>query len=92
MKKLNTTKIAAVAVIAAVLFGFTACEISADDSSNLALAVLLGQKSGGTADTPEQPEQPEQPENPEQPEQPATGGRIAKAAIVIGETTFDKTA
>lgn len=29
-------------------------EISADDSSNLALAVLLGQKSGGTADTPEQ--------------------------------------
>lgn len=53
---------------------------------------MLGQKSGGTADTPEQPEQPEQPENPEQPEQPATGGRIAKAAIVIGETTFDKTA
>ena len=86
MKKLKVSKILALAGIAAVLFGFASCDTNADDSSNLAAAVLLGQKSGGTAGTPEQPE------NPEQPEQPATGGKIAKEAIVIGETTFDKTA
>ena len=86
MKKLKVSKIVALVGIAAVLFGFASCDTNADDSSNLAAAVLLGQKSGGTASTPEQPE------NPEQPEQPATGGKIAKEAIVIGETTFDKTA
>ncbi len=80
MKKLKVSKIVALAGIAAVLFGFASCDTNADDSSNLAAAVLLGQKSGGTAGTPEQPEQP------------ATGGKIAKEAIVIGETTFDKTA
>ena len=48
--------------------------------------MLLGQKSGGTAGTPEQPE------NPEQPEQPATGGKIAKEAIVIDGVTYGKTA
>ncbi|MCR5494234.1 MAG: formylglycine-generating enzyme family protein [Treponema sp.] len=82
MKKLKVSKIIALAGIAAVLFGFASCDTNADDS------LLLGQKSGGTAGTPEQPKQPE---NPEQPEQPATGGRIAKDAIVIGETTFAKT-
>ena len=39
--------------------------------------MLLGQKSGGTTGTPKQP---------------ATGGKIAKEAIIIGETTFEKTA
>ena len=113
MKKLKVSKILALAGIAAVLFGFASCDTNADDSSNLAAAVLLGQKSGGTAGTPEtpeqpenpeqpeqpeqpenpeNPEQPEQPENPEQPEQPATGGKIAKEAIVINGVTFDKTA
>ena len=85
MKKLKVSKILALAGIAAVLFGVASCDTNADDSSNLAAAVLLGQKSGGTAGTPEQPE------NPEQPEQPATGGKIAKEAIIIGETTFEKT-
>ncbi|MBQ1629082.1 MAG: SUMF1/EgtB/PvdO family nonheme iron enzyme [Treponema sp.] len=46
----------ALAGIAAVLFGFASCDTNADDSSNLAAAVLLGQKSGGTAGTPEQPD------------------------------------
>ena len=80
MKKLKVSKILALAGIAAVLFGVASCDTNADDSSNLAAAVLLGQKSGGTAGTPEQPEQP------------ATSGKIAKEAIVIGETTFAKTA
>ncbi len=56
MKKLKVSKILALAGIAAVLFGFAACDTNADDSSNLAAAVLLGQKSGGTAGTPEQPD------------------------------------
>ena len=86
MKKLKVSKILALAGIAAVLFGFASCDTNADDSSNLAAAVLLGQKSGGTAGTPEQPE------NPEQPEQPATGGKIAKDAIVIDGVTYGKTA
>ena len=86
MKKLKVSKIIALAGIAAVLFGFASCDTNADDGSNLAAAVLLGQKSGGTAGTPEQPE------NPEQPEQPATGGKIAKDAIVIDGVTYGKTA
>ena len=53
MKKLKVSKILALAGIAAVLFGFASCDTNADDSSNLAAAVLLGQKSGGTAGTPE---------------------------------------
>ena len=69
MKKLKVSKILAVAGIAAVLFGFASCDTNADDSSNLAAAVLLGQKKTQTV----------------------YGGRIAKEAIVIGETTFDKT-
>ncbi|MEE1212950.1 MAG: hypothetical protein UHO11_10720 [Treponema sp.] len=48
MKKLKVSKIIALAGIAAVLFGFASCDTNADDSSNLAAAVLLGQKSGGT--------------------------------------------
>ena len=56
MKKLKVSKIVALAGIAAVLFGFASCDTNADDSSNLAAAVLLGQKSGGTAGTPEQPD------------------------------------
>ena len=56
MKKLKVSKIVALAGIAAVLFGFAACDTNTDDSSNLAAAVLLGQKSGGTAGTPEQPD------------------------------------
>ena len=56
MKKLKVSKILALAGIAAVLFGFASCDTNADDSSNLAAAVLLGQKSGGTAGTPEQPD------------------------------------
>ena len=48
MKKLKVSKIVALAGIAAVLFGVAACDTNADDSSNLAAAVLLGQKSGGT--------------------------------------------
>ena len=56
MKKLKVSKIIALAGIAAVLFGFASCDTNADDSSNLAAAVLLGQKSGGTAGTPEQPD------------------------------------
>ena len=59
MKKLKVSKIVALAGIAAVLFGFASCDTNADDSSNLAAAVLLGQKSGGTAGTPENPEQPD---------------------------------
>ena len=51
MKKLKVSKIVALAGIAAVLFGFASCDTNADDSSNLAAAVLLGQKSGGTAGT-----------------------------------------
>ena len=43
----------------AVLFGFASCDTNADDSSNLAAAVLLGQKGSGTAGTPENPEQPD---------------------------------
>ena len=70
MKKLKVSKILALAAIAAVLFGFASCDTNADDSSNLAAAVLLGQKKTQTV----------------------YGGRIAKEAIVIGETTFDKTA
>ena len=70
MKKLKVSKIVALAGIAAVLFGFASCDTNADDSSNLAAAVLLGQKKTQTV----------------------YGGRIAKEAIVIGETTFDKTA
>ena len=70
MKKLKVSKILALAGIAAVLFGFASCDTNADDSSNLAAAVLLGQKKTQTV----------------------YGGRIAKEAIVIGETTFDKTA
>ena len=58
MKKLKVSKILALAGIAAVLFGFASCNTNADDSSNLAAVVLLGQKSGGTAGTPENPEQP----------------------------------
>ena len=77
MKKLKVFKIIALAGIAAVLFGFASCDTNADDSSNLAAAVLLGQKSGGTAGTPEQP---------------ATGGKIAKDAIVIDGVTYGKTA
>ena len=77
MKKLKVSKIVALAGIAAVLFGFASCDTNADDSSNLAAAVLLGQKSGGTTGTPEQP---------------ATSGKIAKEAIVINGVTFDKTA
>ena len=69
MKKLKVSKILALAGIAAVLFGFASCDTNADDSSNLAAAVLLGQKKTQTV----------------------YGGRIAKEAIVIGETTFDKT-
>ena len=80
MKKLKVSKIIALAGIAAVLFGFASCDTNTDDSSNLAAAVLLGQKSGGTAGTPEQPEQP------------ATGGKIAKDAIVIDGVTYGKTA
>ena len=56
MIKLKVSKILALAGIAAVLFGFASCDTNADDSSNLAAAVLLGQKSGGTAGTPEQPD------------------------------------
>ena len=56
MKKLKVSKIVALAGIAAVLFGFASCDTNADDSSNLAAAVLLGQKSGRTAGTPEQPD------------------------------------
>ena len=56
MKKLKVSKILALAGIAAVLFGFASCDTTADDSSNLAAAVLLSQKSGGTAGTPEQPD------------------------------------
>ena len=56
MKKLKVSKILALVGIAAVLFGFASCDTNADDSSNLAAAVLLGQKSGGTAGTPEQPD------------------------------------
>ena len=52
----KVSKILALAGIAAVLFGFASCDTNADDSSNLAAAVLLGQKSGGTAGTPEQPD------------------------------------
>ena len=63
MKKLKVSKILALAGIAAVLFGVASCDTNADDSSNLAAAVLLGQKSGGTAGTPETPEQPEQPDS-----------------------------
>ena len=48
MKKLKVSKIVALAGIAAVLFGVAACDTNADDSSNLAAAVLLSQKSGGT--------------------------------------------
>ena len=48
MKKLKVSKIIALAGIAAVLFGFASCDTNADDSSNLAAAVLLSQKSGGT--------------------------------------------
>ena len=48
MKKLKVSKILALAGIAAVLFGVASCDTNADDSSNLAAAVLLGQKSGGT--------------------------------------------
>ena len=48
MKKLKVSKIVALVGIAAVLFGFASCDTNADDSSNLAAAVLLGQKSGGT--------------------------------------------
>ena len=48
MKKLKVSKILALAGIAAVLFGFASCDTNADDSSNLAAAVLLSQKSGGT--------------------------------------------
>ena len=48
MKKLKVSKILALAGIVAVLFGFASCDTNADDSSNLAAAVLLGQKSGGT--------------------------------------------
>ena len=70
MKKLKVSKILALAGIAAVLFGVASCDTNADDSSNLAAAVLLGQKKTQTV----------------------YGGRIAKEAIVIGETTFDKTA
>ncbi|MEE1211412.1 MAG: SUMF1/EgtB/PvdO family nonheme iron enzyme [Treponema sp.] len=70
MKKLKVSKILALAGIAAVLFGFASCDTNADDSSNLAAAVLLSQKKTQTV----------------------YGGRIAKEAIVIGETTFDKTA
>ena len=70
MEKLKVSKILALAGIAAVLFGFASCDTNADDSSNLAAAVLLGQKKTQTV----------------------YGGRIAKEAIVIGETTFDKTA
>ena len=51
MKKLKVSKIVALAGIAAVLFGFASCDTNADDSSNLAAAVLLDQKSGGTAGT-----------------------------------------
>ena len=69
MKKLKVSKILALAGIAAVLFGFASCDTNADDSSNLAAAVLLGKKKTQTV----------------------YGGRIAKEAIVIGETTFDKT-
>jgi formylglycine-generating enzyme required for sulfatase activity len=54
LKKLKVSKILALAGIAAVLFGFASCDTNADDSSNLAALVLLGQKSGGTTDTPEQ--------------------------------------
>jgi len=54
LKKLKVSKIVALAGIAAVLFGFASCDTNADDSSNLAAAVLLGQESGGTTDTPEQ--------------------------------------
>ena len=42
MKKLKVSKILALAGIAAVLFGFASCDTNADDSSNLAAAVLLG--------------------------------------------------
>ena len=77
MKKLKVSKILALAGIAAVLFGFAACDTNADDSSNLAAAVLLGQKGSGTAGTPEQP---------------AAGGKIAKDAIVIDGVTYGKTA
>ena len=56
MKKLKVSKIVALAGIAAVLFGFASCDTNADDSSNLAAAVLLSQKSGGTAGIPEQPD------------------------------------
>lgn len=59
MKKLKVSKIIALAGIAAVLFGFASCDTNADDSSNLAAAVLLGQKGSGTAGTPENPEQPD---------------------------------
>ena len=70
MKKLKVSKILALAGIAAVLFGFASCDTNADDSSNIAAAVLLGPKKTQTV----------------------YGGRIAKEAIVIGESTFDKTA
>ncbi|MCR5494233.1 MAG: formylglycine-generating enzyme family protein [Treponema sp.] len=56
MKKLKVSKIIALAGIAAVLFGFASCDTNADDSSNLAAAVLLGKKIVGTAGTPEQPD------------------------------------
>ena len=47
MKKLKVSKILALVGIASVLFGVASCDTNADDSSNLAAAVLLGQKSGG---------------------------------------------
>ena len=56
MKKLKVSKILALAGIASFLFGFASCDTNADDGSNLAAAVLLGQKSSGTAGTPEQPD------------------------------------
>ena len=48
MKKLKVSKILALAGIAAVLFGVASCDTNADDSSNLAAAVLLGQKKTQT--------------------------------------------
>ena len=97
MKKLKVSKIVALAGIAAVLFGFASCDTNADDSSNLAAAVLLGQKSGGTTGTPEtpeqpeNPEQPEQPENPEQPEQPDSF-ELTDKGIKLNGVLLEKTA
>ena len=91
MKKLKVSKIVALAGIAAVLFGFASCDTNADDSSNLAAAVLLGQKSGGTAGTPETPEQPENPEQPEQPDSFELTDNGIKLNGVLLEKTADKT-